>query len=232
MSTLRNHEGKNMPYADREQQLAAMRAWRRRRKLERERGRQQPHTPLAQVKTRPQVSHPIDRSAPRTPQFTPRFSPTPGAHSPRRKLLADYQRERDAGRTDVASLATSVRNYRAAQQLTQEEAQRDHDAREILRLAPQYAGVARRRLSMGGSYNESSVWPMMVQLATHALHARQTPRPPDVAQRLLVSAPQPTPPERSITSTSLREPQFAWSRRRPLMLQIQQQREREQKQRK
>lgn len=108
--------------------------------------------------------------------------PTPAASSsPRRQLLLDYQRERAAGRDDAAAQAATLH----AQAERTARAAIEREEREVLQLAPQFVAEARRRLSMGGFYNELDVWPAAAQLARQELRHRQAPRHGDTPRSLL-----------------------------------------------
>lgn len=112
----------------------------------------------------------------------------------RRQLLSDYQGARADGHADTAALATALQRRTAAQQTAAQRAQRERYEREVLDLAPRFMIEARRRLSMGGCYSETDIWPAAVQLAAQHVKQSQAPRLPD-PQRKLLAAPLPYQPE-------------------------------------
>jgi hypothetical protein len=176
-----------MPYANHEQQLEAMRAWRQRRKVERSQ---------AAAQVRQYATTPTLPSALPTPASLPR---RPDRHTQdRRQLLRDYQVERTAGSDDTTALATALRRRTAQRAETAQERQRARYEREVQTLTPLFVPEARRRLSMGGFYSESDVLPVAKQLAAHHVKHRQTPRLPDPEpKRLAVPVYRPAPEQQA-----------------------------------
>jgi hypothetical protein len=165
-----------MPYTNREDKSARQR---QRRREQRERDQQ----------SAPQVALP-------TPQIaTPRRTTRPPAPSfnygePRRAdLLRTYQDLRARG-LDETTAKTELQRQRNQQRRHTEQ---QHQDSQLQVRALLLMGEARRRLSMGGSYNETDVWLAAIELARADLQARQRPRLPDPAPRLL-AAPVPGPP--------------------------------------